>query len=259
MLDWRDEQLALFSPSDSPRYLIRFDQRDTGLSTEFPVPAGYTLSDMANDVEGLADHLDLSGRGFHVVGASMGGAIACIVAARRKHQVRSLTLVYASPGASAGLPLKEGVQAITTGGGMGQDRQTYVDNMNRTFDGLATQPLDDDERRSNAALVARVVDREMKSGTLYSKGPNHGAAAFAGWPGVEMLKDVACPSAVVQAAKDQLFGEEHGETLAKGLQRSEYVLWQDVGHELPRRIWDRLAQVCLRTWHRGDGEWAGLE
>ncbi|KAH6893140.1 Alpha/Beta hydrolase protein [Thelonectria olida] len=253
MLEWRDGMLALFSPPENPHFLIRFDSRDTGLSTEFPVPGGYTLGDMAGDIEGLVDHIGLT-NGFHIVGPSMGGPIAAIVAARRSQQVRSLTLLYASPGATSGLPLKEGYSSLGVGS-MGYDKQTFIQNHINLYKSLTTQPPDEGERKDYEALVRRICDRESKSGTLYSKGPNHGGAAFAGWPGLELLKDVQCPATVIQAAKDQIFGKEHGETLAKGIEKAEYVLWDDVGHELPWRIWKRMAEVFLQTWKRGDDAW----
>ncbi|KPM39007.1 hypothetical protein AK830_g7555 [Neonectria ditissima] len=254
LLEWNEDMLRLFSPAPSRRYLIRFDARDTGLSTEFPVPAGYDLSDMAGDVDGLIAHLGLSSKGVHLVGASMGGPIAYILAARNPQQVRSLTLLYASPGASEELPLKPLMDLPMPPMGFGDMKREYVKFNMAQYDALVTQPNAED-RAEYEALVTRVTEREMRAGTLYSKGPNHGAAGFAPRPGVEILKDVTSPSTVIQAAHDQFFGVEHGEALAKGLPNSEYVLLEDVGHELPRRIWGRLAEVLLQTWKRGDDAW----
>ncbi|KAJ6440191.1 hydrolase or acyltransferase of alpha beta superfamily [Purpureocillium lavendulum] len=255
MLEWRDELLPYFSPPHDKRYLIRFDQRDTGLSTEFPVPGDYDLADMVKDVEGLVDHLELPKRGFHLVGVSLGGAIAYMFASRRSDQLRSLTLMYTSPGASAEIPLNEAFQAIDLR--MGQDRATFIHNGNALFNAYATQPLDEEEQKENAAHVERVTDRDMKGGTLYSKSMNHGAAAFADRPGIDCLKDIKCPTTVIQAAKDQVFGVAHGEALAAGIVGAQYVLWDDVGHEVPKRVWGRLARVLLDTWQRGDREWKG--
>lgn len=257
MLEWREELLALFSPAGERRYLIRFDQRDTGLSKEFPVPSEYTMSDMAGDIEGLADHLDLPSKGFHLVGISLGGALAYMVASRRPEQLRSLTLMYTSPGASAGIPLNQEFQAIPQS--MAQDRLTFIDNGVKLYDGYATQVLDEAERRENKAHVTRITDRDIRGGTLYSKGPNHGAAGTGERPGLEVLKNITCPTTVVQAAKDQVFGVAHGEALAGGIQGAEYILWDDVGHELPKRIWDRLATMLLWTWKRGDDDWVALK
>ncbi|KAF4448353.1 hypothetical protein F53441_8228 [Fusarium austroafricanum] len=195
MITWAKGLIEkLQSSQDGKKYfIIRFDQRDTGLSTEFPVPGGYSIGDMAGDVEGLADHLNLSdpSKGFHVVGVSKGGPIAYTVAARRPLQIKSLTLMYASPGVSAELPIKEGLdlgfQPML--GGFGDMRETAIKLGMVQYDALTTQP-DAEERKEAEKLVIRLTERDIKGGTLYSKAPNHGAASHEkdGWPGVDMLK-----------------------------------------------------------------------
>lgn len=252
MLSWPEDMLRQFSTDEDPRFIIRYDPRDTGLSTEFPVPANYSLTDMAVDVEGLVDHLGLSTKGFHIIGASMGGPVAYIVTLRRPSQVRSLTLAFASPGATKDLPLKGGIDvAPPFPMGMGNQRQVYIDFNMDVYDALTTQP-NVEERKEFLDQVTATVDREMKSGTLYSKGANHGTAAFGDRPRLESLKDIKCPTTIIQSNQDPYFGEAHGEAFASVIEGSEYVLWNDVGHELPRRIWGRFAEVLLRTWKKGD-------
>src|ERR1700753_4054597 len=70
MIEW-DEEFCRELAACGFR-VIRFDNRDAGQSTWMSSP--YTLTDMANDVVGLMDHLDL--KSAHIVGASMGGAVA---------------------------------------------------------------------------------------------------------------------------------------------------------------------------------------
>src|SRR6476660_6611852 len=95
--------------------VVRFDNRDIGLSTKFdeagavdlaralalamrgvPVDAPYTLHDMAMDAVGLMDILDI--RTAHIVGASMGGMIAQIIAADHAKRARSLVSIMSSSG-----------------------------------------------------------------------------------------------------------------------------------------------------------------
>ncbi|RGP80094.1 hydrolase or acyltransferase of alpha beta superfamily [Fusarium longipes] len=244
MLFWPEslvEKLQL--GEDGKRYyIIRYDQRDTGLSQEFPVPAGYSVGDMAEDVELLADHLKLvdSSKGFHLVGVSKGGPVAYTVSARRPQQVKSLTLMFTSPG-----PMLAG---------FGNVKETAIQSGMKMYDALTTQP-NEAERKEVKELVTRIVEREYKHGTLFSKGPNHGSASHEkdGWPGVDTLKQVKCPTTVVQAGKDQTFGEIHGEALVKAIPGDvEYIVWEDVGHELPRRIWDRMAALVQKTWEKGE-------
>ncbi|KAF5990547.1 hypothetical protein FBULB1_24 [Fusarium bulbicola] len=204
-----------------------------------------------------ADHLNLNdpSKGFHIVGLSKGGPVAYAVAARRPQQVRSLSLLYTSPGVSPELPIKGGLdlgfQPML--GGFGVQRETAIKNGMTVYDALTTQP-NAEERKEVEKAVRRLVERDIKGGTLYSKAPNHGAASYEkdGWPGVDTLKMIKCPTTVVQAGKDQIFGEIHGEALAKAIPGDvEYVLWEDVGHEMPRRIWGRMSKVLQKNWERG--------
>lgn len=101
--------------------MIRYDNRDVGLSTwvqqpaeanltfevlryklGLPVSAPYSLTDMADDALGLMDALQI--RQFHVLGASMGGMIAQHLADLAPSRVESLTLIMTSSGAQ-GLPM----------------------------------------------------------------------------------------------------------------------------------------------------------
>jgi pimeloyl-ACP methyl ester carboxylesterase len=258
MRSWPEQMIQLFKPSDGSQsyFVVRFDQRDTGRSKEFPVPADYTVTDMAKDVELLIDHLELGSRGFHLVGISLGGPIAYITAANLAKQVRSLTLLMCSPGATPDLPLGPGVDPGMLPLGFGDMTNDYIDWTMRLYDLLTTRP-DPEERKAYLVGVAESTKREARSGTLYSKSLNHGAAGYGPRPGVEILQDLKCAATVVQSSNDPFFGVGHGEALAAGIKDAEYILWDDVGHEIPRRIWDRLAGVLTKTWKRGDDQWVG--
>ncbi|KAH8170579.1 alpha/beta hydrolase fold domain-containing protein [Sarocladium implicatum] len=251
--DWPVAFLPLLSPPDNPHFVVLFDHRDVGLSTEFPVPANYTLLDMAGDVEGLIRHLDVGP--CHIMGASLGGPIAWTVAARSPELVRTLTLVYTTTGISPELPMAKANQEANVGVmpfvGGADARKSFIDSGIRAMDFHATEPVEGEERERRIKSIKFIVEREAKAGTLYSKGPNHGSASAEGWP-KELLADVKCPATVIQAGKDQYFGPEHGQALVAAIPGDvDYVLWEDVGHEFPKRCWDRFAQVLLRTWARG--------
>ena len=78
------------------RFVIRYDNRDTGLSTKYaPGSASYTFDDMADDAVGVLDSHGI--RKAHVVGMSMGGRIAQLVALKHPSRVISLTVISSSP------------------------------------------------------------------------------------------------------------------------------------------------------------------
>ena len=125
MLGW-DERFCV-RLADHGFHVIRFDNRDIGLSTHLteagvpdlaallsgnqtaPAPP-YTLLDMARDTAGLLDALGLESA--HVVGASMGGMIAQQLAIGHRHRVRSLTSIMSTPSREVGQARPEAMAVL---------------------------------------------------------------------------------------------------------------------------------------------------
>jgi pimeloyl-ACP methyl ester carboxylesterase len=105
MLMWPEEfceQLAA-----GGRYVIRYDNRDTGRSIHYPVgEPGYTVEDMADDAAAVLDAYGLATA--HIVGASMGGMITQVFALRHRDRARTITPIMSTPDPSA-------VMAVMTG------------------------------------------------------------------------------------------------------------------------------------------------
>src|SRR5439155_26262945 len=82
--------------ASASRFVIRYDNRDVGLSQWFDEGPAYELADMADDAAALLDALGISGA--HVVGASMGGMIAQLLALRHPAKVLTLTSIMSTTG-----------------------------------------------------------------------------------------------------------------------------------------------------------------
>ena len=83
---------ALIYPLVDAGYrVVRFDNRDSGLSTKVPSDVGYTLADMAADAVSVLDDLSISEA--HVIGRSMGGMVGQVLALENPNRVRSLTML----------------------------------------------------------------------------------------------------------------------------------------------------------------------
>jgi len=124
MLGWPDGFCAALA--DRGMHVIRFDNRDIGLSTHMtdapapdvgaaltgdPSSASYKLSDMARDTVGLLDSLERPSA--HVVGASMGGMIAQTLVIEHPDRVRSLTSIMSTTGdPSVGQPTESAMAAL---------------------------------------------------------------------------------------------------------------------------------------------------
>ncbi len=175
MLGWDERFCNMLA--DRGFHVVRFDNRDIGLSTKIeggapPNPlelmagnyssASYTLDDMADDTAGLLDALDVDAA--HVVGVSMGGMIAQTLACRHPDRVLSLTSIMSSTGSQeTGQPKPEVFAALITP--TPSDREGYVDAGASLFTliGSPAYPPDEDELR---ALIGASYDRCPLPGRL---------------------------------------------------------------------------------------------
>jgi len=208
--------------------VVRFDNRDVGLSTYVDFPAQpYTLSDMVTDTAGMLENLGI-GRA-HVMGISLGGLIAQLYALRYPQKVASLTLNSTSPGPSdprlsppsAGL----GEIAMRVATTPEQRDQRMVD-LRRAIAG-SRFPFDE-------ADVRRTIAIDNARGT----NPNwtHGLVAGAAPSWLDDLSDVTAPALIIHGTEDPLFPIDHAQALSRAIPGAEMITWQGVGHELPRQL-----------------------
>ena len=209
--------------------VVLLDNRDTGGSTRFDdwgqptvwwqllkrqmgfeVDAPYTLNDMAADTVAVMDVLDINNA--HIVGASMGGMIAQVVAAQYPQRTRSLVSIMSTTG-SPQLPppsaeASESLLGVTTD------------------DGAAA------ERRE--AMVARgfypqSMGRQMMA--VFKTGDRSDAVAT-----------ITAPTLVVHGAKDTLLPPPHGAHTAQLIAGSELVVYDSMGHNIPDDVLPKLLQ-----------------
>jgi pimeloyl-ACP methyl ester carboxylesterase len=226
------------------RYVVRYDHRDTGQSTSYPPGApGYTGDDLVADPIALLDVLGVGTA--HVVGMSMGGALAQVMALDHGERVASLTLIATSP---AG-PGDDDLPPMTDAGRAAfeameepdwSDRTAAIDYLTELSRALASpaHPFDEDAVR---ALFARAVDRTTN---VESSMKNHYAAeGTARWR--ERLPELDVPTLVIHGSEDPVFPLGHGEALAHEIPGAELLVLEGMGHELPRRDWDVVVPAIL--------------
>src|SRR3954451_4428063 len=156
---WEDgfcERLA-----DGARLVVRYDHRDTGRSVTYePGAPGYTGGDLVADILGVLDVLDLPRA--HLVGMSMGGALAQIVALDQPGRVASLTLISTSPvtGGHTELPsmAPETVSAFSVDPPDWSDRQAVIDQMVHLAR-VAASPARRFDETAFRRFAGRVLDR----------------------------------------------------------------------------------------------------
>lgn len=230
--------------------VIRFDNRDAGLSSECdweppspiksfllklfrrPIETGYLIDDMADDAAGLLDALDIPAA--HVVGASMGGMIAQALAVRHENRVRSLTSIMSNPGDGSGGAAAKVLLQLARRGEPRRDRA--VEQTVATFRVISGPHFDEAEYRPLAeAAVARSYRPE---GTARQT-----AAIMASpdrTPHLEMLR---IPTLVIHGLVDPLVRPSGGIATAEAIPRSRLLMFPDMGHDLPAPRLDEMVEA----------------
>ena len=236
MLAWDTEFCELLAGES--RYVIRYDQRDTGRATTGPPgEPPYTLRDLAADVTGLLDVLGIARA--HVVGISLGGMVAQLVALDEPDRVASLTLMATSPG-GPDLPSP----ALSTLMAMADveppdwtDRAAVVGYLVDTARPLS-RAFDEPARRR---LAGREFDR---AGPAIESAGNH-AYLDHGTSWRWRLRRIAAPTLVIHGAEDPIHPVAHAHALTSEIPGATALILDHAGHELPRAEWPGVLAALL--------------
>jgi pimeloyl-ACP methyl ester carboxylesterase len=232
-------------------YVIRFDNRDTGLSTRF-AKAGipdigqliealmkgeesrppYTIEDMADDAVGLLDALGVEKS--HICGISMGGMIAQTIALNHHERVLSLISIYSQTGNPAlPPPTPEAMECLLTPPPMEREANiTYTLDVWRTFSGTGFPTSEEWHRK----IAAQAYDR-----AFYPEGVARQLAAVLTQKNRKPdLGSVRVPTLVIHGSADPLVTVEGGKDTAEAIPGAELIIIDGMGHDLP---------------HGGEGAW----
>jgi pimeloyl-ACP methyl ester carboxylesterase len=238
--------------ADGGRHVVRYDHRDTGRSTASPAGRpSYSADDLADDPRRILHGLGVAAA--HVVGLSMGGGLAQVLAVHHPEVVQSLTLVATSPaGPHDGPPLPGPAAHLAAAF---RDPLAEPDWDDR--DAVLTYRIDVErpcagglgfhEPRTRR-LAALELDRTTDMAASLT---NHFLLGDA-WPAGAVLADVIAPALVLHGTTDPMFPLEHGRALARLLPHATLVELPGAGHEQPPpQLWDLATSAILG--HTGDG------
>lgn len=238
-------------------YLVRYDNRDVGLSTkmdEAPVPdllalaggdsssASYKVEDMADDAAGLLEALGVDRA--HVVGVSMGGMIAQALAIGHSERVASLCSIMSTTGAGdVGQPSEQAVAALLAP--PGETRQEAIDvgvAMSRAI-GSPGFPFDEAAARERAG---RAYDRNQ-----HPEGVMRQAAAVLASPDrTEGLRSVRAPTLVIHGDADPLVHPSGGQATARAVPGARLIEVPGMGHDLPEETWPMIIEAVVSNARR---------
>jgi pimeloyl-ACP methyl ester carboxylesterase len=233
-------------------FVIRYDNRDTGLSTWFPEPgrdigavfmqalqgqpieSAYDLSDLAADGMALLDQLGLESA--HVVGASLGGMIAQTMAIEHPTRVRTLTSIMSTTGEPEyGQPTPEAVAAVLQP--VGPTRAEVIEAGVRRAEVL-TGPEHFDEDRARA-IAAEAYDRAFNPEGV----ARHLLAMVASGSRAEPLARLDVPTMVIHGDLDPLVTPSGGERTAELVPGAQLLMIEGMGHDLPPAVLGQVVEA----------------
>lgn len=232
-------------------YVLRFDNRDVGLSTSFdawgdpnplqvfdelrkkhPVQAPYLLRDMAEDAAGVLDAAGV--RAAHILGVSMGGMIAQELAIRHPDRVLSLTSIMSTTGATdVRGPSFETIAAVLAP--FPPDRPGFIRRsveLARTLHGGGF-PFEEARVRR---VAARSFDRAYRPGGVRRQL----IAIWLSGDRTAELRRLRVPALVIHGDADPLVPVDGGRATAAAIPGSKLVIIPGMGHELPAPVWPRV-------------------
>ena len=225
MLGWRRELCQALAARGFR--IIRFDNRDCGLSTKFP-DAQYLLADMADDAIGLLDALNLDRA--HIVGQSLGGMIAQELTLRAPDRVASLCLIYTAPNTSHLLNERDLTAAATRP--RAQSREEAIEQYLQD-ESFCSSP----DYESDTAWI-RTLGGLLWDRCYYPEGvPRQLDAAARSGDRTGALGAVTAPTLIIHGDTDRIIHVSGSHALAKALPHATLRIYAGMGHELPPALW----------------------
>jgi pimeloyl-ACP methyl ester carboxylesterase len=241
LIHWQDEFCEQIA--DNGYHVIRYDNRDVGLSTKFEkvsmpeitdkvmalfsgqkITTPYTIEDMASDAIGLLDALKIGKA--HICGMSMGGMIAQTVAINNPSRTLSLISIYSSSGLKEFVPTQEVMEAMMEP--VPEEREQYIDYQLKFFKLVygTGMPFDVEFHRT---VFAHTYDRSFcpeGAGRQY-------LAIMVQKDRTKELKKLKVPSLIIHGDEDPLVPIAGGKATADAIPDAEFMIVKGMGHVMP--------------------------
>jgi pimeloyl-ACP methyl ester carboxylesterase len=240
-------------------YVVRFDNRDIGLSTHFGfrpptvgqmlrrrvAPQQYSLSDMAEDAAVLLRELGIAPA--HVVGASMGGMIGQLLAAEHPEVVRSLTSIMSTTGSRwHGQPAFSVYRYLLRP--PPRDRDGYIQRSAEVFGLVGSTGFERDEQ-----YVRERAGRSFDRGFDVRAGGRQLGAIVASGDRTKVLGRIKAPTLVIHGTVDKMVRPSGGKATAKAIPGARLMMIDGMGHDLPRGVWPQIIDAVSVHARAADG------
>ena len=242
--------------------VIRYDNRDVGLSSKLhgqrhdgalmpklvrallgmPSPSVYRLQDMADDAAAVLDHLGI--QRAHIVGASMGGMIAQIFAARFPERTAGLGIIFSSNN-SALLrpPAPKALMCLIKGPAPDAPREEIVENSMRVSRVIGSPGYPRSEERLRRDAI------EAYERAYYPQGiARHFDAALSSGSLRRYDLRITAPTVVIHGREDILMRPSGGKAIASSIPGARLVLFDGMAHDLPEALFDDIVKELHETF-----------
>jgi pimeloyl-ACP methyl ester carboxylesterase len=258
MIRWDDDFCQMLA--DRGFWVIRFDNRDIGRSTilrDAPVPtraqlirrdrraASYALEDMADDAVGLLDHLGIGAA--HMVGVSMGGMIAQLLAIRCPERVLSLVSMMSSTGnRRVGWTHPRLLRRLLRRPRL--DRDGYTRDVIASYQAIGSTRYPPDPER-----IRRLAQRAFDRGIHPAGPPRQLAAIIAAEDRTPSLRQLRIPTTVIHGDADHLVMPSGGKATAAAIPGARLVLIPGMAHDMPPPLWPQILDAIEANALRAQG------
>lgn len=228
---------------DKGYFVIRYDNRDTGMSTSYPVgKPGYTFEEMSDDAIKILDAYQIEKA--TIMGMSMGGMLAQMIAIRHPERVKSLVLL-------ASMYFAEGAEDLPV---FSPEVQKFFDDYGdyRPIGYRAQvdyafkqwQATHHSERKYDLDEIYKMIELDVNRAIDYNSKLNHSFALVTG-DELTRIKEITRPTLIVHGTVDNVIPIVHGEMLSKTIPNASLLTLVGAGHELHPEDYDCIVEAIL--------------
>ena len=249
---WEDEFCQRLAESE--RFVVRFDNRDTGLSDSVDFESSpYTINDMAADAIAILDAYGLPAA--HMVGASGGGLICQVLALEHRTRVLTISALISSPLGTGSNELPnsgygdlppptteflEQLQDFV--GEVPEDRDAFIDWTLRKYEAISgSLEVFDKKAKAERAELEFARARNLQAMNNHVLAVNISPVS-----GRALLGGLDVPTLVVHGTEDPLLPYAHGRAIAETIPGAKLLTIEKMGHDLPRPAWSQIIKAILQ-------------
>ena len=248
LLSWPIEFCEAFV--DRGMHVVRFDNRDVGLSTTFEDAPSYSLSDMADDAAEIIGYYGASPA--HIFGISMGGMIVQTLAAERPELVASMTSMASTTGNTEyGRPTTEAIALLLAPPPTTRDEAIAASIVGKRCWGTP----DTWNEADWSTFAAQNWDRSHPEGG----GERQYEAIVAAGNRDSSVATISVPSLVIHGSADTLIDVSGGRHTAELIEGSLYLEIEDMNHDVPQPMWPQIIEAVLSVVRDGEARLASRD